>query len=194
MEEAIFARDRLRTLLPRLQQQHKEVQEKEYVKRWRKDFERVEAKRDALAAEYAETYPQVVERLVDLLYRVEACDREASQVNCMSPSGARGHLCKVELKARGIEQLLQPEIEIAKELRLPTFRRGANEPLLAWPPQQPSPAAGLLVPGGSGPDWHAAMEERDRRRREESERLSAYYEERERELAKRRGGRSSRGA
>ena len=50
MEEAIFARDRLRTLLPRLQQQHKEVQEKEYVERWRKDFERVEAKRDALAA------------------------------------------------------------------------------------------------------------------------------------------------
>jgi hypothetical protein len=43
--------------------------------------------------------------------------------------------------------------------------------------------AGMPVPGGPGPDWHAAI---DRRRREESERLSAYYEERERELAKRR--------
>ena len=32
--------------------------------------------------EYAELYPQVVERLVDLLFRVEACDREALQVNC----------------------------------------------------------------------------------------------------------------
>jgi hypothetical protein len=37
--------------------------------------------------------------------------------------------------------VLQPDIEIHKELRLPTFKRGANEPLLAWPPQQPSLAA-----------------------------------------------------
>ena len=183
---ATLIRDRLQAALPRLQERLKHVREREYIAAWRKDFERVEAKRDALAVEYARTYPQVVERLVDLLHRVEACDREASQVNCGSPSGARAHLCKVELKARGIEQLLQPDIEIAKELRLPTFKRGANEPLLAWPPAQPSPAAGLLVPGGPGPDWQAAMEERDRRRREESERLSAYYEGRERELAKRR--------
>ena len=125
--------------------------------------------------------------LVDLLHRVEACDREVSHVNQMAPSGARAHLREVELTARGIEQLLQPDIEIAKELRLPAFKRGVNEPLLAWPPPQPSLAAGLLVPsGGPGPDWHAAMEERDRRRREESERLSAYYAGRERELAKRR--------
>ena len=108
---AMLTRDRLQAALPRLQQQHKEVQEKEYVERWRKDFKRVEAKRDALATEYAETYPQVVEWLVDLLHRAEACDREASQVNCTSPSGARAHLCKVELKARGNEQLLQPDIE-----------------------------------------------------------------------------------
>ena len=51
---AMLTRDRLQAALPRLQQQHKEVQEKEYVERWRKDFERVEAKRDALATEYAE--------------------------------------------------------------------------------------------------------------------------------------------
>jgi hypothetical protein len=69
---------------------------------------------------------------------------------------------------------------------LPNFKRGTNEPLLAWPPPQPSLAAqmaGMPVPGGPGPDWQAAI---DRRRREESARLSAYYEERERELAKRR--------
>jgi hypothetical protein len=43
-------------------------------------------------------------------------------------------LCEVELTARGIEQLLLPDVVIAKELRLPKFKRGANEPLLAWPP------------------------------------------------------------
>jgi hypothetical protein len=186
MQAAEFTRDRLKTVLPRLQKRHNELQELEYYAAWKADFERVEAKRDALAAEYAETYPQVVGRLVDLLHRVEACDREASHINRMAPSGARAHLRGVELTARGIERLLQPDIEIHKELRLPNFKRGANEPLLAWPPPQPSLAAqvaGMPVPSGPGPDWQAAV---DRRRREESERLSAYYEERERELTKRR--------
>jgi hypothetical protein len=183
---ATLTRDRLQAALPRLQQQLNQAREREYTAAWRVDFERVEAKRDALAAEYAETYPQVVERLVDLLRRVEACDREASHINRMAPSGARAHLRGVELTARGIERLLQPDIEIHKELRLPNFKRGANEPLLAWPLPQPSLAAqvaSMPVPGGPGPDWHAAI---DRRRREESERLSAYYEEREREAEKRR--------
>jgi hypothetical protein len=76
----------------------------------------------------------VVERLVDLLHRVEACDREVSHINRSAPSGARAHLCEVELTARGIEQLLLPDVVIAKELRLPKFKRGANEPLLAWAP------------------------------------------------------------
>jgi hypothetical protein len=183
---AELTRDRLRAALPRLQQRLNQAREREYTAAWREDFERVEAKRDALAAEYAQSYPQMVERLVDLLHRVEACDREVSHVNQMAPSGARAHLCGVELTARGIERLLQPDIEIAKELRLPNFKRAANQPLLAWPPPQPSLAAQMRVPTGPGPDWRAATEERDRRRREESERLSAYYEERERELAKRR--------
>ena len=166
---AELTRDRLRAALPRLQQRLNQAREREYTAAWREDFERVEAKRDALAAEYAETYPQVVERLVDLLHRVEACDREVSHVNQMAPSGARAHLCEVELTARGVERLLQPDIEIAKELRLPNFKRAANQPLFAWPPPQPSLAASLRVPAGPGPDWHAATEERDRRRREEAE-------------------------
>ena len=185
----IFARDRLRTLLPRLQQQHKEAQEKEYVKRWRKDFERVEAKRDD---EYAELYPQVVERLVDLLFRVEACDREALQVNCRSPAGARAHLSNVELTARGIKRLLQPEIEIAKELRLPTFRRGANEPLLAWPPPQPNLALQYLA--SMPPDPFVGSEaaagtyfkERDRRVLEDNRRQIAEAERSQREFEKRK--------
>jgi hypothetical protein len=62
----------------------------------------------------------------------------------------------VELTARGIERLLQPDFEIHKELRLPNFKRGANEPLLAWPPPQPSLAAqmaGMPVPAGTRRPW-----------------------------------------
>ena len=40
--------------------------------------------------------------------RVEACDREALQVNCRSPAGARAHLSNVELTARGIERRCSP--------------------------------------------------------------------------------------
>jgi hypothetical protein len=46
--------------------------------------------------------------------------------------------------------------------------------------------AGTPVPCGPGADWHAALDERDCRRREESERLSAFYEARERDAEKRR--------
>ena len=48
----------------------------------------------------------------------------------MAPSGAHDRLREVELTAGGVERLLQPDVVIAKELRLPTFTRSANEPLL----------------------------------------------------------------
>jgi predicted transcriptional regulator len=191
MQAAEFTRDRLKTVRPRLQKRHNELQELEYYAAWKADFERVEAQRDALAAEYAETYPQVVERLVDLLHRVEACDREASHINRMAPSGAGAHLRRVELTARGIEQLLQPDIEIHKELRLPNFKRSANEPLLAWPPQQPNLA--LQMP----PDpflVHEArkgtyIKEAHRRALEDNRRQIAEAEQRQREFEKAKGRR-----
>jgi hypothetical protein len=80
-------------------------------------------------------------------------------------------------------------LALAADLKLPKFEADGDRYQFSWPPPQPSLAAqmaGMLVPGGPGPDWQAAVEERDRRRREESARLSAYYEEREREAEKHR--------
>jgi hypothetical protein len=187
MQAAEFTRDRLKTVLPRLQKRHNELQELEYYAAWKADFERVQAKRDALAAEYAETYPQAVERLVDLLLRVEACDREVSHINRMAPSGARAHLRGVELTARGIERLLQPDIEIHKELRLPTFKRGANEPLLAWPPPQPNLALQMIRPDPfiiSEAAKGTYIKERDRRVLEDNRRQIAEAEQWQREFEK----------
>ena len=185
---AMLTRDRLQAALPRLRQQDKEAQEKEYTERWRKDFKRVEAKRDAPATEYAETLSASggAARRSSSSCRGLRSRSFASQpyitIRCSRPpvrSRAESTRDRAAATAR---------YYVAKELRLPKFRRGANEPLLAWPPPQPSPAAGFIVPGGSGPDWHAAMEQRERRPPRESQRLSAYYEERERELAKRQAG------
>jgi hypothetical protein len=187
MEDAEFAAARLRTVLPRLQDRCRELQAQEYTAAWKMDFERVEAKRDALAAEYAETYPQVVERLVDLLHRVEACDREVSHINRMAPSGARAHLRGVELTARGIERLLQPDIEIHKELRLPNFKRSANEPLLAWPTPQPPELLAAIRPDPfiiSEAAKGTYIEERNRRVLEDNRRQIAEAEQRQREFEK----------
>jgi hypothetical protein len=186
---ATLSRDRLQAALPRLQQQLKQAREREYTAAWREDFKRVEAKRDAPAAEYAETYPQVVERLVDLLHCVEACDREVSHINRSAPSGARAHLCEVELTARGIEQLLLPDV-VTKELRLPKFKRGANEPLLAWPP--PPNLALQIAAIRTDPflNHEAAkntyVKERDRRILEDNRRQILEAEQRQREFAQRK--------
>jgi hypothetical protein len=60
MEDAAFMRDRVRTVLPRLHARLKQVVTAEYAARWEPDFKRVEADRDALAAEMREIYPTAV--------------------------------------------------------------------------------------------------------------------------------------
>jgi hypothetical protein len=185
MEDARFAADRLRTLLPRLQVRHSELRKAEDLAAWRKDFEEVKAKRDTMAEEFRQRYPQLVDELVDLMQRMAHVDEEVSRVN-----GNGGTLHKVEREVRG--ELFQPDIPLTGEdgLRLPLLHRKSGQPLYAWPPPQPSLAAqmvaGMRFPSGPGADWHASLDERDRQRREESERLSAFYEKREREAEKRR--------
>jgi hypothetical protein len=111
-------------------------------------------------------------------------------------AGARAHLSNVELRARGIKRLLQPEIEIAKELRLPTFRRGANEPLLAWPPPQPNLALQYLASMppdpfvGSEAAAGTYLKERDRRVLEDNRRQIAEAERSQREFEKRKAAKA----
>jgi hypothetical protein len=76
-----------------------------------------------LAAEMHESYPAAVAQLVDLFQRMAACDREPSRTNGSAPPGDHRRLRKVELAARGVEGLLQPDVFIAEMLRLPFFWR-----------------------------------------------------------------------
>jgi len=84
MEDAAFTRDRLRTVLPRLQARLSEVKAAEYAARWESDFRQVEARRDELANEYAATYPRLVAQLVDLFECIEAVDKEVSRIKRFS--------------------------------------------------------------------------------------------------------------
>ncbi len=105
MQAAEFSRERLRTVLPRLRNRLRQVQAAEYTAQWRRDFERVEVKRDTLASEFAELYPKLVAQLIDLFRRVEAVDSECSRVNGSAPANQNRYLFGVELSARNLEKL-----------------------------------------------------------------------------------------
>jgi hypothetical protein len=153
MEDAAFCRDRLRTVLPRLHVRLKQVEAAEYVAKWEPDFKRVEAQRDALAGEMREVYPAAVAQLGDLFERMAQCDRECSRINRSAPPGDRRRLLRVELTARGVEGLLQPDVWIAEMLRLPFFWRDSG-PIYAWPPPEETPARQLAL--GIGLSGHAS--------------------------------------
>jgi hypothetical protein len=184
MEDAAFTRDRLRTVLPRLHARLKEVEAAEYLARWKPAYERVKADRDALAAEMREVYPAAVAKLVNLFQRMAESDRECSQINGSAPYGDHRRLLKVELTARGVEGLLQPDVWIAETLRLPAFPRETG-PVLAWPLPTPPASSFVLVPPGPGPDWHAELKAQAAARHEESLRVIANLNERARERQER---------
>jgi hypothetical protein len=186
MEDAAFTRDRLRVVLPRLHARLKQVVAAEYAARWEPDFKCVEADRDALAAEMREAYSAAVARLVDVFQRAAECDRECSRINGAAPYGEHRRLLKVELTARGVKGLLQPDVFIAEMLRLPYFTRDSG-PIYAWPLPTPSPFADVpvMVPSGPGPNWHEGLKARDATQHAESLRGIAYYKERDRQRQER---------
>ena len=114
-------------------------------------------------------------------------DKEVSRVNLAAPYGDHPRLRDVELTARGLDRLMQPEVSIPQELRLPTFHRD-DGPVLAWPPHVPSLAETYVFPPAFFVPVDVEQErlEANRRRHEENARLDALYEKREREAAQRR--------
>jgi hypothetical protein len=182
MEDAAFARDRLRTHLPRLRDRLREVQAAEYAAAWEPEYKRVEGTRDELAAELAATYPKLVAQLVHLLGRIEECDREVSRINGSAPDGESRRLRQVEVVARALDSFSRDNPSITKELQLPDWERSNR---LAWPPPK-APLAALVAaaipafqfPGGG--EWWEGREKLAARQEAEQARLAAYYEKQER--------------
>jgi hypothetical protein len=93
MEDAAFTRDRLRTVLPRLQKLLKQVEAEEYAAAWEAEYEKIKAVRDELAAEMHEVYPAAVAQLTDLFQRAAEVDRECTRINRAAPSPDISHYC-----------------------------------------------------------------------------------------------------
>jgi hypothetical protein len=174
---AELSRDRLRAALPRLQARHKELVEADYAA--------VKARRNATARQLSERYPALVAELVALMADIAATDREVDCVNAAAPYGDHPRLRGVEVTARGLDRLLHPDVSIMQELRLPTFTRAANEPVLAYP--LPVTNLALQVLAAMPPDnfdwrnWHQEFEKRDRRILEDNRTQIAEAEQRQRE-------------
>jgi hypothetical protein len=182
MEDAAFMRDRLRTVLPRLQQRLNELRAAEHVARWEPDFRQVEAKRDELAQEYAAIYPKFVAQVVDLFERIEAVDKDASRINGSGPSGEHRRLRQVELVARGLDNFSRADPPIAKAVQLPDW---TNSEKMVWPPPKPSlavqVATSMTFSQHPGDDWWQQREERTAALRAEQERVIEHYDAMERE-------------
>jgi hypothetical protein len=184
MQAAEFSRDRLRTVLPRLQAKHKEMREQEHAAVWTADYAAVKAKRDAAAEQLRERYPTIVAELVALMADIAATDKEVDRINVAAPYGDYPRLRGVELTARGLDHLLQPDISIVQELRLPCFDPAPGMPLMAYPLPQPNFAVEFV--NSMPPDtfdwrnWHEEVERRNGRLRAENARIIAQAEERQR--------------
>jgi hypothetical protein len=195
MEDAEFTRDRLKTLLPRLQARYGEVCAAEYEVAWREDFERVEKLRDEMAAELRKTYLAAVAALVDLLgRRISAVDAQVSHVNRHAPPGVNGRLRTVEREARNADGFAPSGItgllSLAADLKLPKFEFEADGDRyqFSWPPPQPNLALQMIATMPPDPFLvHEAaagtyIEARDRRILEDNRRQIAEAEQRQREF------------
>ena len=111
---------------------------------------------------------------------IAATDKEVDRINVAAPYGDYPRLRSVELTARGLDRLLQPDISIVQELRLPCFDRAPGMPLMAYPLPQPNFAVEFV--NSIPPDtfdwrnWHEEIERRNGRLRAENARIIAQPE------------------
>jgi hypothetical protein len=118
MDVAIFAVERLRTLVGKLKAYLPKVIHHEEVERWRPQFAAAKQERDKLAAELRECYVPFAERLRPLLMRIVEVNRECSMVNHAAPASADMWLASVEEHAGARPRLLH-------ELQLPGWEPGS---------------------------------------------------------------------
>jgi len=175
MEDAAFRSERLRSLLPRLQARYEQAAAAEEREQWKRRYETLKIRRDALSAELVRVYPEVADRLADLFGRLAAMDVEISNLHHSRPAGVPLHLANVELEARGLTSFTTANPSIARDLRLPAWENGAVAP---WPPPEVplALAATAFVPAAhAGPDWFRNQEARAQAERADAVRVARYY-------------------
>ncbi len=185
MESTQHAAERLRTLLPRLQDKAREVEHEADRQEWEIDFGLLADERNALAKELRQLYPNAVAQLVSWFSRAADLDRRLSQLHQTRPPGCKGTLLGAELVARNLTEFSRDTPSLTRELRLPDWQDNK----LAWPARE-VPASVLLAESMSTSDprrhsanWFEVLHEDNARRiAEEQQRIAE--EQRRSERAK----------
>jgi hypothetical protein len=135
MDDAAFKRDRLKAALGKLRDRLAQLKHQEEDARRQVAYDKAEAVRDKLAAELADLYPDLAQKLAELLVRIAANDRMIEYINGHAlPSGAK-RLLVAELKARGLPEVAN-SIETARitnQLCLPPWQPRSSS---LWPPRK----------------------------------------------------------
>ena len=172
MQAFEFAAARLREAYPRLCDRLDLVRASEQAAAWEQQYLQAEAQQNAIAAEFATIYPELVSQLVSLFERMAACDAEVLNINLAAPSGEHRRLATVEASVRG-------NYPITHLVVLPAW--GTEADALQWP--KPVTPLGAFVTSfvppmrHRGGDWWKDLEARDQERQREAERVAAYYDQ-----------------
>jgi hypothetical protein len=184
MENAEFAVQRLRTLLPRLQQRHRQVAGAEEYAAWAVTFDALKPKHAAAGVKLRAVYTEFEAKLVEALTEARAVDAEVRRVANTKPyklpqaNGDGRSLPTVECAARGLPGI-NSQFSIMT-IKLPAFGEQAK---LAWPPFETPLAvqvAAAMTPRADsrlyGPDWWQVQQERAQAAREQQHREQRQQE------------------
>src|SRR5262245_2311023 len=192
MEDAAFTRDRLRTLLPRLQTKHKEVADAEALTAWTTEANELEECRFALGSEFKKVFPKLIGEVVDRLWEMHDLDQEITALNRRRPNAANAaDVHPVDLITPAFSKYLKiPDPEVSPK----HWETGTSGPGYLWPPRELTPGQQMAhaMMAGTYPvdhfdwwNWKEKYDERHRRMLEDNRRQIADAEQRQRERQER---------
>lgn len=164
MESAKFTADRLRNVLPRLQQRFDKVYLDEQYAAWQPQYEAIKAERDAANAKFRTAFTAFVADIVPQMLRLEQINAETSRVSAAKPTRAREANGDGRWLADGPED--QVIRAIMQNLKLPDWEKPNA---LAWPQPVNYFSAGIVPirPHPAGNWWQEKQAEAARRRAED---------------------------
>jgi hypothetical protein len=173
--DAAFHAERLRMLLSKLAARYQEVHDQEQAKAWLPKYDVMKRKRDALAEELREVYPDAGIKIVDLFVRIADNNEELSALLQARPPGVMEHLLSAELHARGLDRFTRDTPSLLTSVSLFDFDSGRQ----IWPPRRPPMAAAFaasMVPACDPADWANNYERRAEAQQRERQYMGGHYE------------------
>jgi hypothetical protein len=182
--DATLAANRLRPLLPELQERYEQVHEREQAAEWRAEREAawltkhdaLKRERDALAEELRELYPDAVSKIVDVFDRIAVNNEALAERHRDRPAGMEQHLVSAELHARGRDSFSRDTPSLLASVHLVDWETGRQ----ICPPQRPSMTSAFAAmvpahPRSFTADWAKDNERRAAGQQVEGQRMADFY-------------------